>query len=317
MTDYLNIFQRLPHFFEKRDAQIIGGHPFDDYAAIPALNASLLKHATPCEMFHELRTPQDRQCDMPESRAEAFALGEAAHKAILEPHLFDAGNGIEEFFQYSPTKGLTTKAAQNAFAQDPSRPLVTPEIIDAAKRIRDAVFKNRLADQLLRAQGLHEASAVAWDEELQVMRKARFDHLPGHPASWIMDIKTTIGGINKWELRKAIRKRDYHVQAAWYLDTLRLISGEGRAQFLFVFVTKTEPFMAKVAELDDVPRGLLAEARNLLMGGDGMVGRAPMFVNAAREFIQRVQEQHADPMGAWEGYENQEAPEIIDSTTAP
>lgn len=306
MIDFLPIFQRLPKFFEQRETSITYGKPFDVYAKMPSLNASMLKKPTAAEMLHEMRSPEERQCDMTESRATSFAQGEAIHKAILEPHLFE--DGVNEYFQYSPTKGLVTKAAIEAFNADPTRPLVTEDIIDTAKRVRDAVFAHHFAAQLLAAPGHNEATVETWDEEVQVMRKCRFDRLPGKGASFILDIKSTADSLADWTVLKNVKKFGYHMQAKWYLDTLRMATGDDRQQFFFIFVTTSEPHMCRVFEVNvDMPEpSLLTSAAAI------NAHRTAMFCNSAREFIQRVQEKHKNPLGAWEAFEN-EGPQLLDA----
>jgi hypothetical protein len=302
MSDYSNLPQILRGIFTQAPNRIMK-NSFAAYRDMGGLNASVLKEPTPKEMLHAMLGGNET--------SHALALGDAGHKAILEPELFD-GAGVEEYFQYSPTKGLDTKAARDAFAADPSRPLVTPEIIDDARRIRDAVYAHSFAKQLIQCPGDTEVSLQAW-EPLELgsgyMRKARFDKLPGPGAGFVVDVKTFRKSLTTRAIRSEIVTRGYHIQARYYLDVLRMVTGEDRGQFYFIFVTNEAPFMCRVAELNIHTPGdnLLNDAASLLYGGEYGAGRLPMWLNASGEFLRRIEEQHADPIGAWEGYEGEEA----------
>ena len=187
-----------------------------------------------------------------ESRAMALAIGSTTHKAILEPHMFDSGEWSKHF-QLSPSSSLTSKAALAQFAEDPSRELVTPEIIDTARRCRDAVWKHKLASELLSQPGKSECSAEAWDEDAMCMTKCRFDRLPDDPALGIVDVKTTHNGLLEYNMRGAVKKFGYGMQAAVYLDTLSRLEGKRREAFHVIFVTKEAPFLARVRELVAAP----------------------------------------------------------------
>lgn len=181
-------------------------------------------------------------------RVEALTEGKCIHAAILEPHLFDAGEWTKHW-QLSPTKSLCSKKALEAQAEDPSRALITPEIVDTARQARDAVWKHKEAARLLLEPGHSEVSLEVWDGDMQVMRKCRFDRLPDNPEAGVIDIKKTRKGLSTGELRGTIRQYGIHAQAAYYLDGLGFY-GARRNPYHLIFVTDCEPFMARVVEIN-------------------------------------------------------------------
>lgn len=224
-----------------------------------------------------------------ESRALALAIGDITHKAVLEPHLFDTDEW-ESHFQLSPTKGITTAAALEALAADPSRQLVTPEIIDTARRCRDAAYKHKFAAQLLRLPGSSEVTVEAWDEELQIMRKCRVDRLPDDKAAGFVDLKTHHGSLLEQPFKASVYKFGYGTQMAYYLDTLAMAEGAGRGPAYLLGVTKQAPFIARVFEVTRA----IPEVSFIDRGRD-------IYLERASRFVQAYVEEN------WEAYENDEA----------
>lgn len=263
-----------------RDGAIEGyrpNMPFSAYKASSGLNASTLKQPTPAEMLHEILGTKE----LTESKAKAYAFGECVHKATLEPDLFEKG-GWETWFQFSPTTGLTTKAATAMREANPGITLVTQEILDDARRCRDAIHRHHHARQLLKNADT-ELSGHKWDAEHEIWRKIRVDIRGGTGADYIADIKTT-GSVDLSDMKREIWERGYDIQASYYRDTDRLITGIERPRFIFIFVTKTAPFMARTLGLK---MDHMEDARRRYLD------RMGAFINAAST-------------DDWEAYENEE-----------
>lgn len=216
--------------------------PFDEYKASRGLNASTLKQPTPLEMLHQILGDNE----LTESRAKAYAFGECVHKATLEPELFEKG-GWENWFAFSPTSGLTTKAATAMRESNPGITLVTQEILDDARRCRDAIYRHHHARELLKNADT-ELSGHAWDEEHGLWRKIRVDIRGGAGSDYLADVKTTTS-VDLSDMKRDIFKLGYDLQASIYRDTDKLITGFERPRFVFIFVTKSAPFMARTMEL--------------------------------------------------------------------
>jgi len=220
---------------------------------------------------------------MKESKVYNFTVGTVTHAAILEPHLFDADKW-QEHWVLSPTKQLTTGMALECLNENSGKTLVTPEIIDIARRCRDAVWKVDLAQQLLR-EGQSEVTGQAWDEEALCWRKVRIDRLPSDPSLGLVDIKSTRSPLSDYSLRGEVYKFGYHLQGAFYKDSLEMVEKDEkgnqvkREQFHIIWVSKSAPFMARCTELNTAP----AEENFILQGREAYFGRLAVFVQGFLE----------------------------------
>lgn len=284
-----------PHWFAKKRMA--------EYQAMPGANGSSFLHDTPAHMRHKSMQP-------PEANY-AFSLGDAFHIAVLEPDRFDKENGETEFFQYSPTKGLDTKAAKEAFAADPTRPLVTAELISKARYMRDAIWNkkkqhgNHEAHKLLSPPADTELSGVVWDNDAQIIRKIRIDFRPKDPkANYLVDLKSC-DSCNEFKFWSSIKKFRYGGKSAFYLDTESLIENRTTKPLFYLIAVEgpkgatqgvyDAPYLCRVFEIGspEVPElNLVEEGRAFYLN------RLSMFANAART-------------NCWEGYEHQQGAEVL------
>ncbi len=193
----------------------------------------------------EVRGPSE---EVLHGRIEALQEGRCLHTAVLEPHLFDSGEW-EKHWQLCPGKLLSSKKAMEAQAADPTRELITPEIIDTARRSRDAVWKHKEASRLLLEPGDSEASFEIYDDVMQCQRKFRIDRLAHNRQVPVLDVKKTRKGLSDGELRQTIRQYGLGVQGAYYMDGLGFY-GAARTGYCLIFVTDHEPFMSRVVEIN-------------------------------------------------------------------
>lgn len=231
--------------------QYAPGMSFRDYVALgkdkPLLtvNASLLKNAiTPLHAKYYLEREESEG-------SEALSLGDAVHKAVLEPDAFE--NHFDDFYMMSPTKGLDTKKASEARLMHPGHILVNQEIIDKTRWMRDAVYKHDLARQLLSNCTHRELTGICPDPAGGgFIRKVRIDACEGlgQPGTnwspYVVDLKTTRKDLTPHALKYEVVDRGYDLQAAWYLDTDAMITGRPRDTMLFIFVTNFAPYCARV-----------------------------------------------------------------------
>jgi hypothetical protein len=274
--------------------QYLPGLRMATYHASMGANGSVFLQDTPKEMKHEAQAPPEINY--------AFALGDALHIATLEPERFDKEKGEEEFFQYSQTTTLDTKANASAFAADPSRPIVTSDLISKARKMRDAIMANHLARQILSPPAEKELSGYAWDEDAHCIRKVRIDFRPTK-GNYLVDLKTC-DSVNEMKFWSSVKKYKYGAKCAYYMDTDALISNTiPRELFFLIAVTGPKaqnagvydaPYMARVFEIaspvDEL--SLIAEGRAFYMN------RLAMFANAARQ-------------NDFEGYDHQQEAEIL------
>lgn len=329
MQDLIPFISRLPRFFEKRPTSILSNDKaidFETYTLLPALNASTLKKPTACHMLHALTQGED------EEEKDHLKIGRLVHLAALEPDRF--GTHVMKIPPNAPKK--PTKAQINAkkpsletmekidywneFAlKAEGRTIVDEEELDSIEQMRDALFAHHKIKSLLTCPGHKEATIEVWNPEIEIMQKARYDLLPGAGASFLLDIKTTRRkDLSIWDMKTEIRSLGYHLQARWYIDTLNLASNDSRKQFYFAFVSNQPPYIARLAELNvNTPEGMLLSARDLCYANEDVasnknlpIGRAPMFINAAREFLLRIEQNHPKPLEAFEAYQH-EGPQLI------
>jgi hypothetical protein len=236
--------------------------------------------------------------DMLASRAEALTLGTVCHMAVLEPHRFHSEVFFKEW-QLCPTKSLVSQAAQDALAADPTRRLVTSEIVEKARWMAAAVWKHKLAAEILSLPGQSEATIEIWDSELQLMRKCRIDRLPDDQGAGFIDLKKTRTGLSDGELRGAIRGRQYQGQQAMYLDTLAMMEKKQRPAVYMLFVTDRPPYIARMRDINelDPEKSLICDGRQLYLD------RLAMWALAWHE-------------ENWEAYENEGAPMLTNGRSA-
>jgi hypothetical protein len=272
----MNTATYQPGLSFRRYREIGAGQP------ILTVNASLLKKPTPLHAKYAM--------DDDDGASEALSVGDALHKAVLEPEAFD--NHFEDFYMWSPTKGLNTKAACEARAMNPDKILLTADMVEKIKFMREAVYRHRLANHLLAKCDQRELSGVAPDKDLGIVRKIRIDACqgvgtPGEEWSpYLLDIKTTR---NLVDFQRDIRQFAYDIQAAYYLDTDAMITGKPRQSLIFIAVSNTPPYCARV------------------------YGLVPEQIDKARDIYKRRLAALADAFihKSWEAFENEMEPVAI------
>jgi PDDEXK-like uncharacterized protein DUF3799 len=216
--------------------------PEDVYHALPSLSASgaklLLPPSAPA-VFHYRR-------QHPEHRRE-YDLGHAAHKKVL-----GAGADIVVVDAADYKTKAAREARDGAYAAG-KVPLLPHE--DAqTDEMAAAVMRHAVAGALFAAgRGEPEQTLIWRDEATGVMRRARLDWMTrlGGGRLLIGDLKSAARAAVEF-LPKVVHDFCYYQQAAWYLDAVRALGlGDESADFVFVFVEKTPPYLVQLARLDD------------------------------------------------------------------
>ena len=172
-----------------------------------------------------------------------YDVGHAVHAAVL-------GVGADVVLLDFET--YRTKAAQEAKADvyaDGKTPMLTKDYAPVVA-MSEAVLAYPPARALLEKPGKSEQSLFAPDPETGVWLRARIDRLPdqdnGQPIA--IDLKTSVSA-NPNEFAKSAAEYGYDIQGEWYKHALRLTRGDD-ADFLFIVVEKTAPYLVSVIELD-------------------------------------------------------------------
>lgn len=169
-----------------------------------------------------------------------FDIGHAAHKLILGvgPELHVVGGG-----DYKTKAVRAERDGAYAAGEVP----VTPEEFDTVQAMAAAVRAHPRAGALFADGGAAEQSLFWPDPETGVMCRARLDWLSHR----VVDYKTTT---DVWpgHISRVVANFGYHLQAAFYLaGAVELDLVPDDAEFLFVFQSKTPPYLVTVVELDE------------------------------------------------------------------
>lgn len=191
---------------------------FEEYGAIKGVNWSSLKHMQVSPRMYRWRLAH------PENKP-AFALGNAAHCAILEPDAFE-----QRYAEYAPVRnGAKWEAWQ---AEHPGVQSLKPDEMAEAKEIAKEVRGHRIAAKLLRG-GRSEESITWTDEATGLTCKARVDYLR---PDLLLDLKTARDPSPEKFERDAF-SFGYASQVAFYHDgatRARLIDGRERPYIIAV-----------------------------------------------------------------------------------
>lgn len=222
----------------------------------------------------------------PREYKHCFAVGDGTHKLILEPGTFEQHYAVG-FDKSAHPNALDTVAdlkkelAGRGLPVSGAKPELIQRLVTESDYPRDNVlalleqahnasmgdrqpmpagdFKSMMA--MLKAVNSHhtapgllrnaytEKSFYVTDPKGR-LRKCRLDFLT-HDGNVIGDIKTT-EDVSEEGFGKTIAQRRYHVQAAWYLDILKMLYGDDApTQFAFIACQKRRPYDVAVHYLTE------------------------------------------------------------------
>jgi len=216
--------------------------PFDEYQTWPGLNKSRIWTVHTKTLAH-----YKYEIDHPETyESDALMLGQAAHKAILEPDNFDdyyaVGGPINE--RTGNPYGTETKAfAEWADAQ--GKPVLSIEQRDYALCLRDAVWAHKTAKMLLTNAAI-EVSMQWHDAQTALLCKGRPDAIN---KGIIIDIKTSRCA-NVGPFGRDAYRYGYHMQAAFYHDGAEAVSNSQVGEFVFIVVEKEPPYLISIFQIE-------------------------------------------------------------------
>jgi hypothetical protein len=250
---------------------------FEDYQNSPGVNQSGLKlfQRSAEHYFAEYLDPQRPERE----ETKALRLGKMIHTATLEAESFldryyvdldpadypTAIRTVEDLRAKLDALGVPYKKSEKKsgliaalLESDPSHSkLIWDDIVNEhmkANEGKTAASKNDFEmcleigrrhkahplAQVLMEEGSPEVSLFWTDEETGVSCKARLDWLM---ADGILDVKSTEDA-SRYAFRKSIADYGYHMQAAFYLDGWRAVTGEEASpdSFIFEAIEKTRPY---------------------------------------------------------------------------
>lgn len=204
-----------------------------EYRSNPAISRSdlwKLKSTSPEKFKYEM--------DNPSKPTQALAFGQLFHTMVLEPEkLYD---------EYVATSyGRKTKKFAEIQENNPDKTVVTDEEVALATKMRESVFNNKKARNLLK--GEHEKEFFWRDDFTGVDCKCRTDVFKPRSdgkTCYIADLKSAADASPEQFMRDAY-KRGYHFQAAYYGEGVKKVTGL-KPIFMFLVVEKEPPYAVAI-----------------------------------------------------------------------
>lgn len=246
--------------------------PADIYHAYPAASNSGLKLVA--------RSPAHFKYAPKREATRNMVIGSALHMAVLEPELF--------YKQYKLLHGCEDRRAKEykeAKEIHGEEFVLVASECDRIEGIMKATLQSKEIESLLAKSGHNELSGFSIDPETGITCKHRFDKLLNNGIA--IDLKTTVDA-RPDAFSRAIFNYNYHVQAAFYMDQYKWITGKLLENFIFIVVENEAPYACKMYRLD-------TESIE--------IGRAT-YSRSLNEYAKCKQS------GIWPAYENSEIEEI-------
>ena len=227
---------------KRGNAKIHYNVPYDMYAAIPALNASLAKEAVKSVS----KACYSRTHQKP--RTQGLLFGTYYHTAMLEPHnlpsvAIRAGDGKTTYSTRSTGKG-----AKEWLVANPGRVAIDDEDFETCMGM---VERLKLDGYAFGAGWVSEA-VIVWTPEDGVPRKARIDGLwlgDGASAPKVLEVKSC-ESCDADDLSRAIANYGYHIAAEHYCQAVEALTGQ-RPEFHFLAQEKDAPHDWLFSECDE------------------------------------------------------------------
>ena len=218
-----------------KDSCIIGMSNVD-YHARPELSCSSVKTL--------LKNPYEFVAGIKKEPTISMDFGSAVLIMLLEPDDFDKEFAIMPKFDLRKT---SDKEARVAFeAENQGKTYLTPEIYENA--LQCAEIGRQIAGRFFK-DGIAEASFFSEIDGIGV--RCRPDYYI-ESLGLVVDVKTTQDASPDGFIR-SIASYGYHIQDAFYTDTLRSLNKPVN-QFLFVAIETKPPYMVGLYTLDEVSR---------------------------------------------------------------
>jgi len=193
--------------------------------------------------------------DQPPAPKKTFDVGHAAHKLVL-------GEGPD--LEVVEGARWDTKVAKAQVAEIRERggiPLKQAEM-DQVEGMAAALRAHPLAGPLLApGTGLAEQSLYWTDPATGVRCRVRPDWLKQLPGLTLAVDYKSCADASPTAVSRSIRDYSYHQQDAFYIDGIQAVLAPEQVRFVFVFQSKTAPYLITVRELQQQDRDI-GRARN-------------------------------------------------------
>jgi exodeoxyribonuclease VIII len=186
------------------------------------------------------RSPAHYKCGF-RKESPAMKIGTDLHCAILEPLRFAA-----EYHHAEGCNNKALKAFKDVANAHPTKNTLKDDEWFNVMGVKDSIFAEPEARNLLTGDGCNEISAFATDPVTGVLVRARFDRIQGNA---IVDLKKTRDA-RSYQFASAAAMYRYHVQDAFYKHVFKLVTGED-ATFNMIVFEDAPPHPVMVYELDE------------------------------------------------------------------
>ncbi len=208
-------------------------HRSIDYRALSSSGINKLHQKTPLHYWTNLHNPKDP--------TPALIFGSACHVGLLEPDNFD---DLVAIVPQEINKRMKVKYAE-FLSEAGDKTIITTDEHEKIKEMAKALHAEDAIRALI-SNGIAERSGF-WIEPMHdFWCKLRMD-LHVESAKIILDYKTTVDAdYNRFT--QSIAKYGYHVQALWYLNGMKEITGDDYS-YIVVAQEKTLPYDFMVYEM--------------------------------------------------------------------
>jgi len=200
-------------------------------AGISKHGLDLIRHA-PSLYLHRKNNPEEQ--------TPAMRWGTLAHTVILEPDKFD-----DEVFVLPPCDRRTKEGKETyaqAMREAAGRTIITLDEAQQLEGMKDAFYADKACRNAVQNIEYVEASLYWIDQVQDVQCRARMDAI--RKDGVIVDYKTTDNASPAAFLRSVMSFR-YHVQAAFYLDSLKAVTGQDGTFLLVAQATRRQQHIRK------------------------------------------------------------------------
>lgn len=241
----------------------------EEYHASPGVSKSHLDDIAP-EPGHAPLHYWDKRInpdqDPPKEKEDALVLGDAIHKAILQPDLMSQFAYVPDDAPARPTDAMRKAKNPSISSQDrvswwgdfeaehEGKTILPAKMHKAIQGARDAVHMHPAAKHLFRG-GNAEQTFFAIDPETGALIKCRADYELLEREGMLVDLKTTEDAAPR-AFKNSMRTYRYDVQDPWYTHVVHSAfdTAEIVRKFVFVAVEKVRPFALGIYWIEPADR---------------------------------------------------------------
>ena len=215
---------------------VYAGVPNDLYHSVDGLSKTTI-----CELAKSVSHYKMHKA-MEHKPTAAMQKGSAFHDLTLLPDVY------KHDYRVSPVHTKTSKAWKAFAKENPGLTILAPRDADDVHHMRDALYDNPGMKPYLSSKTiLREVCMWAYDSDTNLLLKQRSDLIAN---GWLIDLKSTSGGVGPYGFKQSCWKFDYHVQGPLYTDVATLV-GLRIKGFLFFVVGSKPPFLTAIYKLNE------------------------------------------------------------------